>query len=62
MGKKRSDKGVEAILSTLKQVFAHTKAFLLTSEDQMEQRNMVLARCSHPIQYEQKAMAAFAEF
>nr|WP_240546050.1 fused MFS/spermidine synthase [Paenibacillus artemisiicola] len=61
MGKGAGDKRVRAIHTALAEVFPHKMAFTLPGKEPSEQRNMLLAGSAHPLAYDPKAMAGFAE-
>ncbi|NHN30488.1 spermidine synthase [Paenibacillus agricola] len=61
MGKAHNDKLVNAIHTTLREIYAFSKAFMLPSESAADIRNIIVMGSHTPIQWQAREMAGFYE-
>lgn len=62
MGRGEQDQWMNAIHSTLSEVFPYTKCFALPVEGDRDLRNMIMMGSKQNIQYQTRHMAGFTEF
>ncbi|WP_458633392.1 SAM-dependent methyltransferase [Paenibacillus sp. CMAA1364] len=60
-GRIKNDKLIEAIYTTLKETYSHTKAFVLPGEDNLDICNIIVVGGNTKIRYEPPAMVGFIE-
>lgn len=60
-GRAKNDRLMNAIYSTLREVFPSTKAFAIPSKDSSDIRNILMMGSGHTIQFQPKEMAGFVE-
>ncbi|XEC93510.1 spermidine synthase [Paenibacillus tarimensis] len=61
MGKGVNDKLINAIHTTLRAEFTHTKSFFLPAEDAAAVKNIIIIGSNHPIGFRARHMAEFTE-
>lgn len=62
MGKGPHDSRINAIHTTLSQVFRYTASFILPGQEQQDMKNIVLIGSHTPVQYEAREMAGFQPY
>lgn len=61
MGKINNDRLINAMYSTLREVYSFTKAFSLSAEEVTDHRNMIFVASNRVIDYDHQDMAGFFE-
>ncbi|SDX96516.1 spermidine synthase [Paenibacillus sp. CF384] len=61
MGKRENDAHINAIYTTLREVFRFVKAFALPAENAADRRNYILTGSNTPLSYQTRRMAGFME-
>lgn len=61
MGKVKNDRFIQAVYTTLKEVFTCSKAFVLPGGAASDVRNFIIMGSDKEIQYEQRALSGFVE-
>ncbi|WP_068618556.1 spermidine synthase [Paenibacillus tuaregi] len=61
-GRSGNDTLIQAIHTTLQEVYSHTAAFILPGESAGEAKNILLVGSKSPIHFQARSMAGFTEF